>query len=182
MGRWDETSPLTTCVTLLARRRAARPVPELRWLVFVSRPRYNFDVASITSHVHFGTPILIGGVLVFVSLFPLDLARDAYIRDLSWARNAICGPSTARYHLASAPDSDALTHLSPDAIARAESDYRRAVDTARAICASCPVIGECLGWALAHNETGGVWGGLTGPQRARILRSRARARTASAAT
>jgi WhiB family redox-sensing transcriptional regulator len=34
-----------------------------------------------------------------------------------------------------------------------------------AICASCPVRGECLEYALRTNESLGVWGGLTEDQR-----------------
>lgn len=33
---------------------------------------------------------------------------------------------------------------------------------ARAVCASCPVQQDCLDWALANNDTHGVWGGVSG--------------------
>jgi hypothetical protein len=36
------------------------------------------------------------------------------------------------------------------------------------ICAECPVRSDCLGWALAHNETHGIWGGVSGRGRMRI--------------
>src|SRR5579875_159663 len=39
-----------------------------------------------------------------------------------------------------------------------------------AVCGTCPVVGECLEWAMAQGSTlAGVWGGLTprGRQRAR---------------
>lgn len=32
-------------------------------------------------------------------------------------------------------------------------------DDARAVCATCPVQEECLGWALERDERFGVWGG-----------------------
>lgn len=35
---------------------------------------------------------------------------------------------------------------------------------AKRVCARCPVISECLSWALAHGERG-VWGGTTAEQR-----------------
>ena len=41
---------------------------------------------------------------------------------------------------------------------------------AKRICATCPVINECLQFALDHGETG-IWGGTTGRERERMLRS-----------
>lgn len=37
------------------------------------------------------------------------------------------------------------------------------------ICRACPVINECLDYALEHRELEGVWGGTTPRQRRRIL-------------
>ncbi len=45
-----------------------------------------------------------------------------------------------------------------------------AVAPAKAICAVCPVRDECLQYALATNQTEGVWGGLSGPERRRLRR------------
>lgn len=44
---------------------------------------------------------------------------------------------------------------------------------AKRVCAACPVVGECLAYALAHDEREGVWGGLTPFQRARLRRAAA---------
>lgn len=44
------------------------------------------------------------------------------------------------------------------------------VDEAKAICVRCPVAEECLQYALATNQTEGVWGGLTGAERRRLRR------------
>ena len=41
---------------------------------------------------------------------------------------------------------------------------------AKAICAACPVQAQCLQYAIATNQTEGVWGGLTGPERRRLRR------------
>lgn len=41
---------------------------------------------------------------------------------------------------------------------------------AKSICAACPVSEECLQYALATNQTEGVWGGLSGPERRRMRR------------
>lgn len=48
---------------------------------------------------------------------------------------------------------------------------------AKAVCATCPVQETCLQYALATNQTDGVWGGLDGNERRRLrrrLRDRAR--------
>lgn len=47
-------------------------------------------------------------------------------------------------------------------------DYRAVV----AICRTCPVLDECLAWALAAEEPHGCWGGTTPTQRHRIARQR----------
>ena len=50
---------------------------------------------------------------------------------------------------------------------------------AKAVCAICPVRDECLEYALATNQSEGVWGGLDAPERRRMrrrIRDRARRR------
>lgn len=49
-----------------------------------------------------------------------------------------------------------------------EEDQR--VERAKAICSVCPVQEECLQYALATNQTEGVWGGMTGAERRRLRR------------
>jgi len=44
------------------------------------------------------------------------------------------------------------------------------VAEAREICESCPVKDECLRYALATNQTEGVWGGMTGSERRSLWR------------
>ena len=44
-------------------------------------------------------------------------------------------------------------------------------EPARRVCAGCPVREPCLGYALSHGITSGVWGGLAERDR-RALRSR----------
>lgn len=41
---------------------------------------------------------------------------------------------------------------------------------AKRICQSCPVIAECLEYALANNERFGIWGGLSERERRRLRR------------
>lgn len=43
---------------------------------------------------------------------------------------------------------------------------------AQAICYGCPVIQACGQWALETREPWGTWGGMTEPQRRRVLRRR----------
>jgi len=42
---------------------------------------------------------------------------------------------------------------------------------AKAICAACPVTGECLDYALTHAIHDGIWGGLSERARKRLRRS-----------
>lgn len=49
-------------------------------------------------------------------------------------------------------------------------DLDTEVTRAKAICARCSVITECLGWALRTGEPDGVWGGTT-PLERRHLRT-----------
>jgi WhiB family transcriptional regulator, redox-sensing transcriptional regulator len=40
---------------------------------------------------------------------------------------------------------------------------------AKAVCSGCPVIENCLRWALAAREPYGVWGGLSAEEREAML-------------
>lgn len=46
---------------------------------------------------------------------------------------------------------------------RDEKRFREA--SAKAICAGCPVVEECLAYALAIREQHGIWGGLSEKER-----------------
>lgn len=48
-------------------------------------------------------------------------------------------------------------------------------DDVKAICRACPVIAECLEYALTTPERAGVWGGTSEKERRRIRRQRAKA-------
>jgi WhiB family transcriptional regulator, redox-sensing transcriptional regulator len=39
---------------------------------------------------------------------------------------------------------------------------------AKSVCYRCPVIGECLAWALDTGQRAGVWGGLSEDERHRL--------------
>lgn len=56
-----------------------------------------------------------------------------------------------------------------------EEDMRRAsvlYKNAKAICAECPVIKECLEYALSEEMFFGVWGGTTPKERQVMFRKR----------
>ena len=42
---------------------------------------------------------------------------------------------------------------------------------AKKVCLSCDVRGECLEYALAHDERFGIWGGLSERERRRLKKS-----------
>lgn len=74
--------------------------------------------------------------------------------DRSWAPRAACR------------DADPELFFHPDGErdeARASRDRQ-----AKAVCSRCPVIVECLRWALAADEKFGVFGGLTEGERAAL--------------
>ena len=54
------------------------------------------------------------------------------------------------------------------------------VETAKAICAGCPVRADCLEWSLVTCQDAGVWGGLDEEERRVIRRSRRHAAVARA--
>ena len=46
------------------------------------------------------------------------------------------------------------------------------VEWAKAVCRRCPVVTQCLDWALATNQQDGVWGGLSEDERRSLRRTR----------
>jgi WhiB family redox-sensing transcriptional regulator len=48
------------------------------------------------------------------------------------------------------------------------------VARAKTICAGCPVRSACLGFAMAHRDLMGIWGGTTDEERRKTRRSKAR--------
>jgi WhiB family transcriptional regulator, redox-sensing transcriptional regulator len=53
------------------------------------------------------------------------------------------------------------------------------IEEAKAVCARCPAIQECLEWALDTNQDAGVWGGMSEEQRRTLRRRRGRRGKAS---
>jgi WhiB family transcriptional regulator, redox-sensing transcriptional regulator len=48
------------------------------------------------------------------------------------------------------------------------------IEQARAVCRSCPVVDDCLAWALESGVTDGVWGGMSEDERLALKRREAR--------
>jgi WhiB family redox-sensing transcriptional regulator len=49
---------------------------------------------------------------------------------------------------------------------------RRREQQAKQICRACPVLTDCLSWALAARDPYGVWGGLSPEEREALLTSK----------
>ncbi|MFD4904172.1 WhiB family transcriptional regulator [Kitasatospora purpeofusca] len=50
------------------------------------------------------------------------------------------------------------------------------IEEARAVCRRCPVMEQCLQWALTTGEDVGVWGGMSEDERRAMKRRAARNR------
>ncbi|MDT4891974.1 MAG: WhiB family transcriptional regulator, redox-sensing transcriptional regulator [Pseudonocardiales bacterium] len=75
--------------------------------------------------------------------------------DWDWQAQAACrGSDTANFYH---PENE-----------RGPSRVRREM-RAKAVCARCPVIDNCLRWALAAREPYGVWGGTSADEREVLL-------------
>ena len=75
--------------------------------------------------------------------------------DWDWQMDAACrGQDTSNFYH---PENE-----------RGPSPARREF-RAKAVCASCPVVKQCLRWALAAREPYGVWGGLSTEERESLL-------------
>lgn len=46
------------------------------------------------------------------------------------------------------------------------------IERAKAICRTCPVMQECLSWALESGQDFGVWGGMSEAERLQLRRRR----------
>ena len=55
------------------------------------------------------------------------------------------------------------------------------IESAKEVCAACPVNGPCLEFALATNQDSGIWGGTSEEERRSLRRQWLRQRRAAAA-
>lgn len=63
--------------------------------------------------------------------------------------------------------------IEPDAERGSRQRLTQPSSDVKAMCGTCPVEGDCLSWALRHDEHG-IWGGLTRDQREALSKSRYR--------
>jgi WhiB family transcriptional regulator, redox-sensing transcriptional regulator len=70
------------------------------------------------------------------------------VREIGWARRGACRSI----------DPDLFFPLAPT-----QTQETRA----KAVCAGCPVVDECLDYAIGAGEAEGIWGGLTPAERRR---------------
>lgn len=68
---------------------------------------------------------------------------------VSWREGAACGKTTG------------IDFFSDD-------DHAQAI--AKAVCAGCPVVDDCLSFAIETNQPDGIWGGLDRSERSRLRR------------
>jgi WhiB family redox-sensing transcriptional regulator len=66
----------------------------------------------------------------------------------------------------------ACLHANPVLFFPAMQDHagQLQAERAKAICARCPVRGECLAYALATRQKYGIWGGATAEERRTMTR------------
>lgn len=76
-------------------------------------------------------------------------------RDLDWMDDGLC------------KETDPEMFFPPSGLSAAD---------ARKVCAECPVATRCLEYALTHNETFGVWGGVSERDRRKLKRGGAQPR------
>jgi WhiB family redox-sensing transcriptional regulator len=87
---------------------------------------------------------------------PLDIITGEF---MAWKADAACRGVEARWF---------------DIPPIERSKQREVMAVELAICASCPVIGECLDHALEFNEPEGIWGGKLPWERRRLRKQRVR--------
>ena len=56
-----------------------------------------------------------------------------------------------------------------------EAHYEEAAQEAKAVCRRCPIIAECLEWAIASDDRFSVLGGMTPSERRALARKQRRA-------
>ncbi|MGQ0742826.1 MAG: WhiB family transcriptional regulator [Acidimicrobiales bacterium] len=95
-----------------------------------------------------------------------------------WMADAACRESdVALFFPEPGPGSDVSRDAAGADEARAEAEAR--TQTAKAICAACPVRQKCLDFALVTRQEDGIWGGLDEAERRRFRRRRQEAARAA---
>ena len=69
----------------------------------------------------------------------------------TWRDDALCRGFDIGVFFPDEGDADAIAH-------------------AKDICKACPVLEDCLSYAVEHNQTDGIWGGTTRQERRKLRR------------
>ncbi|MFF7780408.1 WhiB family transcriptional regulator [Streptomyces tanashiensis] len=80
---------------------------------------------------------------------------------MDWRHNAVCREEDPELFFPIGNTSPALLQIKE----------------AKAVCCRCPVMEQCLQWALEAGQDDGVWGGLSEDERRRMKRRAARQRS-----
>jgi WhiB family redox-sensing transcriptional regulator len=79
-------------------------------------------------------------------------------------------------------DEAACTSTDPDLFFPTQGGDTRSAQLAKAICAECPVLAQCLAYAVEDPSVVGIWGGTTLLDRQRIRRDKGLARVGGGTT
>jgi WhiB family redox-sensing transcriptional regulator len=93
---------------------------------------------------------------------------DWISQDLTWQNDAAC--------LGLFADTGEDLFFPPDnpggpKVGKGVTGEKQRVEKARVICASCPVVRQCLNYAI-YNDCHGFWGGMTESERRKVIRER----------
>ena len=64
----------------------------------------------------------------------------------------------------------AACHDAPDVDFFPAPDDLGAITLAKAVCENCPVVDDCLTFAIETRQPDGIWGGLSAKERTRVRR------------
>ncbi len=81
------------------------------------------------------------------------------MKDREWTSRAACRNADPGMFT---PD------IQPTTLGPTGQRYRIAAQDAILICNTCPVVPDCLIYAIHNNETAGIWGGMPPVERARL--------------
>ncbi len=91
---------------------------------------------------------------------------------MDWRHRAICRDE----------DSELFFPLGGDnSYVKESAAYLEAAEEAKSVCRRCPVVSDCLAWALESGQDHGVWGAMTAYERRSLRRQSGRKRTRSTA-
>jgi WhiB family redox-sensing transcriptional regulator len=93
-----------------------------------------------------------------------DRASTRSRRPMDWRHRAICRDEDPELFFPVGTSGPALLQIAE----------------AKTVCRRCPVVTECLTWALESGQDAGVWGGMSEDERRALKRRNARTRARTA--